>query len=103
MEPKLTHYLLYEPEDNGILWIMFSQPARRNHLADTAEENGIVAEVGEYIRPGDDDPGIRIIVLTLIKLLSAHCHRSWDRLPVGRGCPLAADVTGSRHWLLRVV
>ena len=25
MGPKLVYYLLYEPEDNGILWIKFNR------------------------------------------------------------------------------
>ena len=35
-----------------------------NALVGTAEENGTVAKVGEYMRAGDDDPNIRVIVLT---------------------------------------
>ena len=48
MEPNLVDYLLYEPEDNGILWIKFNRPERMNALVGTAEENGTVAKVGEY-------------------------------------------------------
>jgi enoyl-CoA hydratase/carnithine racemase len=64
MGPKLVDYLRYEPEDNGILWIKFNRPERMNALVGTAEENGTVAKVGEYMRAGDDDPNIRVIVLT---------------------------------------
>src|SRR4051812_25755450 len=64
MAPKLVDYLLYEPEDSGILWIKFNRPERMNALVGTAEENGTVAKVGEYMRAGDDDPNIRVIVLT---------------------------------------
>jgi len=64
MAPKLVDYLSYEPEDNGILWIRFNRPDRLNALVGTAEENGTVAKVGEYMRAGDDDPKIRVIVLT---------------------------------------
>ncbi len=64
MGPKLVDYLLYEPEDTGILWIKFNRPERMNALVGTAEENGTVAKVGEYMRAGDDDPNIRVIVLT---------------------------------------
>ena len=64
MGPELVDYLLYEPEDNGILWIKFNRPERLNALVGTAEENGTVAKVGEYMRAGDDDPNIRVIVLT---------------------------------------
>ena len=64
MTPKLVDYLLYEPEDSGILWIKFNRPERMNALIGSAEENGTVAKVGEYMRAGDDDPNVRVIVLT---------------------------------------
>ena len=64
MGPRLVEYLLYEPEDSGILWIKFNRPERMNALVGTAEENGTVAKVGEYMRAGDDDPNVRVIVLT---------------------------------------
>src|ERR1700712_671594 len=64
MGPNLVDYLLYEPEDSGILWIRFNRPERMNALVGTAEENGTVAKVGEYMRARDDDPNIRVIVLT---------------------------------------
>jgi enoyl-CoA hydratase/carnithine racemase len=35
-----------------------------NALVGSAEEHGTVAKVGEYMRAGDDDPNIRVIVLT---------------------------------------
>jgi 2-(1,2-epoxy-1,2-dihydrophenyl)acetyl-CoA isomerase len=35
-----------------------------NALYGTAEEMGTVAKVGEYMRAGDDDPEVRVIVLT---------------------------------------
>ena len=61
---QLVDYLLYEPEDTGILWIKFNRPERMNALIGSSEENGTVAKVGEYMRAGDDDPDIRVIVLT---------------------------------------
>src|SRR5918997_2490897 len=64
MGPKLVDYLLYEPEDNGILWIKFNRPERMNALIGSAEEHGTVAKVGEYMRAADDDPQVRVIVLT---------------------------------------
>ena len=64
MGPKLVDYLLYEPDDTGILWIKFNRPERMNALVGTAQENSTVAKVGEYMRAGDDDPNIRVIVLT---------------------------------------
>jgi enoyl-CoA hydratase/carnithine racemase len=64
MGPRLVEHLLYEPEENGILWIRFNRPERLNALVGTAEENSTVAKVGEYMRAGDDDPNIRVIVLT---------------------------------------
>lgn len=64
MAPKRVDYLLYEPEDTGILWIKFNRPERMNALVGTSEENATVAKVGEYMRAGDDDPNVRVIVLT---------------------------------------
>ena len=43
-----------------------------NGLVGTAEENGTVAKVGEYMRAGDDDPDIRVIVLTGVEIGRAH-------------------------------
>lgn len=54
-----VEHLLYEPEETGILWIRFNRPERMNALApDTVEK------VGEYMRAGDADASIRVIVLT---------------------------------------
>ena len=64
MGPQRVDYLLYEPEDSGILWIKFNRPERMNALVGTSEENGTVAKVGEYMWAGDDDPNVRVIVLT---------------------------------------
>ena len=64
MGPQLVDYLLYEKEDNGILWIKFNRPEKMNALYGTAQEQGTVAKVGEYMRAGDDDPDVRVIVLT---------------------------------------
>lgn len=64
MGPRLVDYLLYEKEESGICWIRFNRPERMNALVGTAEERGTVAKVGEYMRAADDDPDIRLIVLT---------------------------------------
>lgn len=64
MGPRLVDHLLYEPEESGVLWIKFNRPERLNALVGLAEENGTVAKVGEYMRAGDDDRNIRVIVLT---------------------------------------
>ena len=64
MGPNLVDHLLYEPEESGILWIKFNRPERMNALIGSSEENSTVAKVGEYMRAGDDDPDIRVIVLT---------------------------------------
>ena len=59
MELELVPHLLYEPEDNGILWIKFNRPERMNALlGDSA------IKLVEYMRAGDDDPNIRVIVVT---------------------------------------
>ena len=62
--PEIVYYLLYEKEDSGILWIKFNRPEMMNALYGTAEALGTVAKVGEYMRAGDDDPDVRVIVLT---------------------------------------
>ena len=64
MGPNLVDHLLYEPEESGILWIRFNRPERMNALIGSSEENSTVGKVGEYMRAGDDDPNIRVIVLT---------------------------------------
>ncbi len=48
----------------GILWITFNRPERMNALAGDFQENGTMAKVGEYMRAGDGDPNVRVIVLT---------------------------------------
>ena len=78
MGPKLVDHLLYEPESTGILWIKFNRPERLNALIGSSEEHGTVAKVGEYMRAGDDDPDVRVIVLT----------------GVGRGFCSGADMRG---------
>ena len=64
MGPELVDYLLYEKEDNGLLWIKFNRPEKMNALYGTSEARGTVAKVGEYMRAADDDPDVRVIVLT---------------------------------------
>lgn len=81
MGPELVPWLLYEPEETGILWIRFNRPERMNAIVGNSETNGTVAKVGEYMRAGDDDPNIRVIVLT----------------GVGRGFCAGADLRGLRE------
>jgi 2-(1,2-epoxy-1,2-dihydrophenyl)acetyl-CoA isomerase len=70
---ELVPYLLYEPEPGGILWIKFNRPERLNALMpDTVER------VAQYMKAGDADPEIRVIVLT----------------GVGRGFCSGADMRG---------
>jgi 2-(1,2-epoxy-1,2-dihydrophenyl)acetyl-CoA isomerase len=64
MGPLLVDYLLYEKEPGGILWIKFNRPEKMNALVGTLEARGTVAKVGEYMRAADDDPDVRVIVLT---------------------------------------
>lgn len=70
---ELVDHLIYEPEDSGILWIKFNRPERMNAIAPDT-----VAKVAEYMHAGDDDPNIRVIVLT----------------GVGRGFCAGADLKG---------
>ncbi len=78
-ELELVPYLLYEPEDNGILWIRFNRPERLNAAVGGTERTGTLSKVGEYMRAGDDDPNVRVIVLT----------------GVGRGFCAGVDVRGN--------
>lgn len=64
MAAGLVEYLLYEREDSGIVWIKFNRPDRLNAILGRAEENSTVAKVVEYMRMADDDPDVRVIVLT---------------------------------------
>ena len=64
MGPNLVEYLKYEAENTGIAWITFNRPERRNALMGNSQEKGTVAKVGEYMRAADDDPDVRVIVLT---------------------------------------
>ena len=75
---KVPH-LLYELEDNGILWIKFNRPERLNAAVGSSERTGTLSKVGEYMCAGDDDPNVRVIVLT----------------GVGRGFCAGVDVRGN--------
>lgn len=72
-------YLLYELEEDGILWIKFNRPERLNAIVGTNQQAGTLAKVGEYMRAADDDPRVRAIVLT----------------GVGRGFCAGVDLTGA--------
>lgn len=77
-ELELVPHLKYELEESGILWIKFNRPERLNAVIGGAEKNGTLAKVGEYMRAGDDDPRVRVMVLT----------------GEGRGFSAGADVRG---------
>ncbi len=76
---ELVPYLLYEKEDNGILWIKFNRPEKLNAAVGGPERTGTLSKVGEYMRAGDDDPDVKVIVLT----------------GVGRGFCAGVDIRGS--------
>ena len=76
---ELVPYLLYEKEDNGILWIKFNRPEKLNAAVGGPERAGTLSKVGEYMRAGDDDPDVKVIVLT----------------GVGRGFCAGVDIRGS--------
>ncbi len=59
MELELVPHLLYEPDDSGILWIKLNRPERMNALLPDS-----ATKLVEYMRAGDDDPNIRVIVVT---------------------------------------
>jgi len=100
MGPKLVDYLQYEVEDSGILWIRFNRQERLNALVGTAEENGTVAKVGEYMRAGDDDPKVRVIVLTGVGRafcaganLGSRTDEAGENFPGNRGSHEGLDAT----------
>ncbi len=63
--PDLVPWLLYEPEpENGILWIKFNRPDRMNATLGSAHDRSTASKVVEYMKYGDDDPAIRVIILT---------------------------------------
>lgn len=64
MAPDLVPWLLYEPDDDGVLWIKFNRPDRMNATLGSAQDRSTASKVVEYMRHGDDDPAIRVIVLT---------------------------------------
>ena len=78
-ELELVPYLLYEKEDNGILWIKFNRPEKLNAAVGGTERTSTLSKVGEYMRAVDDDPDVQVIVLT----------------GVGRGFCAGVDVRGS--------
>ena len=64
MMPDIVPWLRYEPDDSGILWIKFNRPERMNATLGRGQDRSTVAKVVDYMRHGDDDPNIRVIVLT---------------------------------------
>ena len=56
-ELEQVPYLLYEKEDNGILWIKFNRPERLNAVIGGSDRNGTLTKVVEYMKAGDDEPG----------------------------------------------
>ncbi|HLA80888.1 MAG TPA: enoyl-CoA hydratase-related protein, partial [Thermoleophilia bacterium] len=58
-------YVLYEPEpDTGILWIKLNRPERMNALLGVGGPDGSVYKLTEYMKAGDADPNIRVMVVT---------------------------------------
>jgi len=64
MGPELVEHVLYEKEENGILWIKFNRDERMNAIYGNYQERATMTKVVEYMRAGDDDPDVRVIVLT---------------------------------------
>ncbi len=65
MMPNLVDYLLYEPEvETGIVWIKFIRPYRMNALWGVGGPDGSVFKLLEYMRVADNDPDMRVIVVT---------------------------------------
>ncbi len=65
MKPELVDYLLYEPEpETGILWIKLNRPERLNALLGVEGPTGSVHKLLEYMQAADENPDIRVIVIT---------------------------------------
>ena len=64
MGPVRVDYLLYEVESPASVGSV--QRPGNSTLFGLAQENGTVAKVGEYMRAADDDPSVRVIVLTSV-------------------------------------
>jgi 2-(1,2-epoxy-1,2-dihydrophenyl)acetyl-CoA isomerase len=63
--PQLVDYLLYEKEpDTGILWLKFNRPERMNALLGVAAPDGSVYKLTEYMKAGDADPDVRVMIVT---------------------------------------
>ena len=105
MAPDLVPWLLYEPDGNGVLWIKFNRPERMNATLGFGQERSTVAKVVEYMRHGDDDPDIRVIVLTGVG--RAFCagndargprdDEDFGELPPGSRSPRAGSPDGERQ------
>ena len=87
---ELVPYLLYEKEENGILWIKFNRPEKLNAAVGGSERTGTLAKVGEYMRDGE-----------------GHCLRrrepSWRRVCFGGLSSGAWACPGDRLKRLREV
>src|SRR5437764_1185991 len=65
MALQLVDFLLYEREpQTGILWIKFNRPERLNALLGLDGPEGNLQRLVEYLRAGDADPDVRVIVVT---------------------------------------
>ncbi len=61
---ELVDHLSYEAEESGILWIKFNRPDRLNALHGFTDHDSTMRKLGEYMRAGDADESIRVIVVT---------------------------------------
>jgi enoyl-CoA hydratase/carnithine racemase len=65
MGPELVDYVLYEPEpETGILWIKLNRPERMNALLGVGAPDGSVYKLTEYMKAGDADPDVRVMIVT---------------------------------------
>jgi 2-(1,2-epoxy-1,2-dihydrophenyl)acetyl-CoA isomerase len=57
--------VLYEQEaDTGILWIKLNRPERMNALLGVGAPDGSVYKLTEYMKAGDADPSVRVMIVT---------------------------------------
>ena len=74
MELKLIEHLLCAPEDNSHSLDQIEPAGAMNDLVGTTKKNDTEAGVGD-MRSADDDSGDRVILLTLMRVLSARLAR----------------------------
>ena len=82
--------LIYTPEPGGIAWVRIDNPAKMNALAPNMMEG-----INHYMALADDDPTIRVIVLTGVN--NAFCAGSDQSRPIPEASEERATEDGPDH------